>query len=1489
MADQGKQIELATAYYAKGRKLWTKGGESKDEALVMFRKALAVQESVLGTYHKHTARTYYWIGFALKSKRDYDKAIVAYRRTLKIRISLFGEDDLSTEDAHRAVADVLKEKGFDEKAIEDYSKAVADSVRFEEKANGFFEKGAHEQAVTEYQKCLEIEEAALGKYPLDVAAIYSRIADVFKFQGEHDMAIVTYRDSLTIYEAKLGTEHPDTIKTLKGIELAVHLKGLEDEVAQKYRDSVLQSIKLVKDGNDLATKREFDQALGKYEEALNIEESLLGKYPLSTAEIYKKCAFALREKGKHDRAILALRTALSIFVYEFGGDHANVIATLKEIGHTIMQKGLEHSVINKYLNTLVYSVKYERYGDHIFKEGDYTGAIEEFQKSLALEVSALGKFHLTQAALYRKIAGALRCQERLDLAIVNHRHALGIFQSQLGKDHPDTAGVLNEAADTVRAMGLSDKEVAKYRESVSRSVQLERKGNSLFSGGDQENAIIQYLKAISFEEEFLGRFHLCTADLYYKIASTLKEKRKYDRALVKYRDVFAMYQLSLGRDHPNTQRAYEELGLLARLKGLGEEEALKYSTLASNSIQYEKTGDDLVAKECYDQGVVEYRRALEIEESGLGKFHLTTASIYSKIADAYRLQGQYNRSILEYRRALNIFESKLGSGHPDAAKSLENVCLAVEGLGLKAEHGRRYQKAVTRSIQHERRGDQFQKDRNHGKAVNEYRQAIALEEEILGKLHPATTELLMKIATICKDQEDYDSALLVCSKVLAINEAAFGKDNAETIKSFNDVSTVAQKQAAASGSTLEGWTTLNYILLGLIGVLILILNMAKALSKNERPLRNMKMPLYEVEIDDSGEIGETVPLSADKMSNDHQEENKTGIDAKDPEEIKTPSQAPQVTIIVSKENPTSSSKMEPPQDRSAFFSKGGRSSLDPPSEKLSEGRVGISLLSENISDLEAKSAENGEDLRSVSVVNGEDLRSVSVVNETIDFELPDVEEQAGNEHVVIGDDQVDEDGSMDGSATQDTFPSKDSLLARLRESVRPPLPSTRSNAPEDSRDTAEAIDDAAAAAPPNPEATQVPADEIANVEGSVGSVEAPETDPNKLVEPKDEKTSSFQGLSTKKPSHVQTETAGISTDHVTASEEKEAEEATPVKGQNGAAADQLVENEAPESMGQNGAAADQLVENEAPESMPKDDPTGKTDREDEKQSSAPAPDAGANPSGEQAIGDSPVEGKATPADDPNLTKASDPTGQAYGTERLEAAPTEDVTPSDVQADDSEQSVATPEQGANASSQRDPCEEVDGKKISEAAPTADTSEEGGLIQQKQVEESLEAPLSIVTLNQNDATSESETKEASGATLKTDSHDDIDEGQAHISDFTEGLEAKQQTPVDPTPRKSWTKPPSTQASSPSNNVADPPTMLSPPRKRWAPTPSAKVPEDASAQAAKTVVSSSDPDEEGPVISVADRLKAIQNKTDDRLKTFENNPAGRKPASPWGSWKK
>ena len=126
MGTDTNQIEIATAHYTKGRKLWSKG--DRDNALALFRKALSIQEAVLGIYNKQTARTYYQVGYVLSHKKEFDKALVAYRRTLRIRLFLLGDDDVSSEDVKRALKDLLKKKGFNKDKVEQYLEGIATSV-----------------------------------------------------------------------------------------------------------------------------------------------------------------------------------------------------------------------------------------------------------------------------------------------------------------------------------------------------------------------------------------------------------------------------------------------------------------------------------------------------------------------------------------------------------------------------------------------------------------------------------------------------------------------------------------------------------------------------------------------------------------------------------------------------------------------------------------------------------------------------------------------------------------------------------------------------------------------------------------------------------------------------------------------------------------------------------------------------------------------------------------------------------------------------------------------------------------------------------------------------------------------------------------------------------------------------------------------------------------------------------------------------------------
>jgi tetratricopeptide (TPR) repeat protein len=911
-----KQVELASAYYTKGRKLWSKG--DRENALDLFRKALSIQEAVLGTYNKQTARTYYWVGYALSHKQEYNKALVAYRRALRIRLFLFGDDDASTEDVKRALKDVLKEKGFLEKGIEEYLKGIAAAVQHEQEAINYEKRGSHSHTVEEYEKCLAIEEAAPGSFPLDIARLYAKIADVHKMHHDNDMAISAYRDALAIFVSKLGRRHSDSTRCIKAIESCAHSKGLDASKIEQYVSDVYNSIALVKEGDEMKDAGMIDVAVQKYEAALLLEEASLGKEPLSTAEIHRRLASCHRAVQDYDRAIKELRTALAIFIFDNGGDHHTVISCLRELGVTLKENGSDTADMNKYLNTVSYSVKYERYGEHICKEGDYAGAISEFQKAMSLEVSALGKYHLTQAALFKNIAIAFDSQGRHDHAIVNYRNALLICQPKLGLNHPTTLSILGEMRDVAKRKGLKGPQIEEYGVAISRSIENEIEGNALLKHGQSEQAIAAFQKAVALEEESLGQYHLCTLDLYSKMADILKALGELDRALVKYRDLLAVCQAPLGLDNPNSVIALEGLAAILTIKRLEHEVAHQYSKEVVDSINFERTGDDQAKQGSYEEAISSYRQAVQVEQKVLGDSYLTTAGLYSKVADVYRLRGQNNRSILIYRKSIRIYQSYKVPDHDEIDRAMKHLALAVLGLGFNESTAETYQKAVQKSLKLEADGDTAQHSGNYAKAISKYGLAIEEEEIILGKLYPTTSSLYKKIADICRDEEDYESALLFYSKVLSIEESHLGKDHEETLNSFNQLINVSQKYGTKSGASLEGWTMLKYVLMGLIGLLVLIMSVVKGLSNNQRTIKRLEVSAY-------GRSNSALAQEAKQKRRVRQRPR----------------------------------KLEPPEER---YAEGGDWEVDHSVDYSSEGEDGESFEDQSRGTLSAKASEDDESL-----------------------------------------------------------------------------------------------------------------------------------------------------------------------------------------------------------------------------------------------------------------------------------------------------------------------------------------------------------------------------------------------------------------------------------------------------------------------------------------------------------------------------------------------
>jgi Tfp pilus assembly protein PilF len=800
--DREKRIELANTYFFRGRKHLTDG--SKDEALGMFRASVAIHEEVYGTYHKRTARSYFFLAQILfKHANEFDRALTAYRRALRVGLSIDGDNNY-VEGAKRGVRELLFDKKlFDAKAVEIFFSSITESIRLEKEGLDYADEQDYEYALEAFEKCLGIEEKAEGTFPLDLGHLYIKIADVKRKQGEYQTAINTYRSALLIFESALGNEHADSILCLQGIEYSLDQMNLSDSISEEYVESVFGSIHHCQRGDAFVESNRFREAVNEFEAARLIEEKCLGKYPLTASDIRRKLGLAFRSLKDYDRAILELRIALSINIFERGEDHQSIVATLQDIRSVMEEKGYNFSSVNKYMNTIAFSVKHERYGEHLLlEEKDFSGAIEEFQKSLALEVSAVGKFHLTQGGLFKAIGDAFLQKKVFDFAVVNYRNALSIYQPILGIEHDYTVSLLALIGEAARGIGLSTDQEVEYRKVVSESIGGGKTAKNLSKDGAESDLIARYRRAASKEGSLLGYYHLSTADLHGKIANELKNVGRYDGAIVSYRYILAINLKSLGTDHMNTNLSRGDLVDVCIRKGLEEKFAASYGQNAMISIEHEDNGDEAMMSQNFQSAIIHYKKALEIEEYFLGDAHLVTESLLQKIVECHKLSGKTSPAFHFYRKMIRIY-MVYSSPDYDTDYMLHSLETTVEALGLSEGQKVEYLDIVKESVKCEISGDSAEESKNYTQAIDQYTRCLVMEQSLLGMLHPSIWPVQKKIGSAFGKSGDIESAIISHSKALAILESYLGMKEKETIESYNDLLNATLKKISNISDTQQ--------------------------------------------------------------------------------------------------------------------------------------------------------------------------------------------------------------------------------------------------------------------------------------------------------------------------------------------------------------------------------------------------------------------------------------------------------------------------------------------------------------------------------------------------------------------------------------------------------------------------------------------------------------------------------------------------------------
>ena len=151
------------------------------------------------------------------------------------------------------------------------------------------------------------------------------------------------------------------------------------------------------------------------------------------------------------------------------------------------------------------------------------------------------------------------------------------------------------------------------------------------------------------------------------------------------------------------------------------------------------------------------RRALEINETALGKQHSTVATCLNNLATLLLETNRLGEAEPLMRRALEIDETTFGKQHPAVAIRLNNLAALLH---------------ATHRIE---------------KAEPLMRRALEINETALGKQHPAVAINLNNLAALLHATHRIEKAEPLMRRALEIDEAAFGEQHPTVAKDLNNL------------------------------------------------------------------------------------------------------------------------------------------------------------------------------------------------------------------------------------------------------------------------------------------------------------------------------------------------------------------------------------------------------------------------------------------------------------------------------------------------------------------------------------------------------------------------------------------------------------------------------------------------------------------------------------------------------------------------------
>jgi CHAT domain-containing protein len=390
-----KLIGLADLYAERGEYA---------KALPLYKRALAIQERVLGQRDSITVSTLKRLTSTLTRLNQHAKALPLYERLLAISESGPDPEQLGIVDSLNGLAFTLNELG-------QYAKALP-----------------------LYERALSIRENSLGPMDPNTADSLGDVAYTYIMLGQYSTALPLVERSLTVREQLLPADHPDVAESLNYLGLALSRSGqyvkaapilqravaIREKALGPHRDTAWSLIHLAFVYTQLG---EFDKAKLTYERAVAMQEKVLGPRDAELATSLDGLALTYDQLGQYEQALPLHKRALAIHERIEGPDHPYTATSLDALAYTFHMQGQEAKVLPL------------------------------DKRALAIFEKTLGPEHPYTATLLHNVAYTNSELGQYEEALALDERALRLQEKLFGAGDPKTARTLVGLARTYRRTG----------------------------------------------------------------------------------------------------------------------------------------------------------------------------------------------------------------------------------------------------------------------------------------------------------------------------------------------------------------------------------------------------------------------------------------------------------------------------------------------------------------------------------------------------------------------------------------------------------------------------------------------------------------------------------------------------------------------------------------------------------------------------------------------------------------------------------------------------------------------------------------------------------------------------------------------------------------------------------------------------------------------------------------------------------------------------